>query len=223
MAEDAEDFLSLLEPGARETLVDRARERRFAKGERLLHEDAPGDSVLVLRVGRVKATRATEGREMVLGFRGPGDLVGELSVIDGRARSTSVTALEPVEALAIPAGDFRRAMERHPRVALVLLEMMSRRWRDADLKRIEFGASDTVGRVAARLVELAERWGEDEDGVLAISLPLSQEELAGWAAASRAGVASALQTLRELGWIATDRRRITVRDLDSLRRRSVQN
>jgi CRP-like cAMP-binding protein len=224
MAEDAGDFLGLLEPRERETLLDRSRERRFAPGERLLHEGSPGESVLLLRSGRVKATRTTgEGREVVLGFRGPGDLVGELSVIDGRARSSSVTALEPVEALAVPAGDFRRALERYPSVALALLETMSRRWRDADLKRIEFGASDTVGRVAARLVELAERWGEQQAGSLTITLPLSQEELAGWAAASRAGVASALQTLRELGWIETERRRITVLDLDSLRRRSVQN
>jgi CRP/FNR family transcriptional regulator, cyclic AMP receptor protein len=223
MAEEAGDFLALLAAAERDALLACSRERRVAAGERLLHEDDPGDSVLYLQAGRVKATRTTEGREIVLGFRGPGDLVGELAVIDGRARSTSVTALEPVEALSITAGDFRRAMERHPRVALALLEMMSRRWRDADLKRIEFGASDTVGRVAARLVELAERWGEEDGGALIITLPLSQEELAGWAAASRAGVASALRTLRELGWIDTDRRRTTVRDLESLRRRSVQN
>jgi CRP-like cAMP-binding protein len=66
--------------------------------------------------------------------------------------------------------------------------------------------------------------GSRADGGVVIALPISQEELAGWAAASRAGMAAALRTLRELGWIETDRRRITVRDLGALRARaSVQN
>ncbi|HKF80487.1 MAG TPA: Crp/Fnr family transcriptional regulator [Thermoleophilaceae bacterium] len=102
--------------------------------------------------------------------------------------------------------------------------MLSTRFRDADRKRIEFGASDSVGRTAARIVELAERYGERAGDGIVIALPISQEELAGWAAVSRAGMASALRTLRQLGWIETERRRITVWDLDALRARaSVQN
>jgi CRP-like cAMP-binding protein len=133
-----------------------------------------------------------------------------------------VTAIEQVEALLVSARDFRRLLDR-PEFAVELLRRMGQRFRDADRKRVEFGASDTVGRVAARLVELAERYGEPEGRSLAIALPLNQEELAGWAAASRAAMANALQTLRELGWIETGRRRIRVLDLEALRRRSVQN
>ena len=102
--------------------------------------------------------------------------------------------------------------------------MLSRRFRDADLKRVEFGASDTVGRVAARLVELADRYGEPTDEGIRITLPLSQDELGAWTGASRAGVAAALRTLRDLDWIDTQRRRITVLDRDALAARaSVQN
>jgi CRP-like cAMP-binding protein len=88
---------------------------------------------------------------------------------------------------------------------------------------VEFGASDTMGRVASRLVELAGSHGETTDRGVRVTLPLSQDELAAWTGASRAGVAAALRTLRELGWIETERRSITVCNLEALRARSVQN
>ena len=75
--------------------------------------------------------------------------------------------------------------------------------------------------MAARLVELAERYGEPAARGLRIGLPLSQEELAGWTGSSREAVSKALQTLRNVGWVVTERRRITVLDLEALRRRSV--
>jgi CRP-like cAMP-binding protein len=69
------------------------------------------------------------------------------------------------------------------------------------------------------LVDLADRYGETTDDGVVIGLPLSQDELGAWIGASRAGLAGALKTLRELGWIETQRRRIVVRDAEALRRR----
>jgi CRP/FNR family transcriptional regulator, cyclic AMP receptor protein len=177
--------------------------------------------VLVLESGRAKVTYVTPGgRELVLRFCGPGELIGELALLDGRPRLSSVVALEPIRALVLPASDFRALLSEQPGIAWRLLGMLSRRFRDADLKRIEFGASDTVGRVARRLVELGERYGEERDGALHIELPLSQDELGAWTGASRAGVAAALRTLRELGWIETSRRHLVVTDIEALRARA---
>ena len=171
--------------------------RRFRKGHALFHQGGSSDRVVVLLSGRVKVATVTEdGKEIVLAFRGPGDLLGELAAIDGEPRSATVEAIEPVEALAIAAPDFRSYLIAHPEVGVLLLQMLSRRLRDADRIRVEYGAHDTVGRVAARLVELAERYGEPVAAGLRIGLPLSQEELAGWTGASREAVSKALQTLR---------------------------
>jgi CRP/FNR family transcriptional regulator, cyclic AMP receptor protein len=206
-----------------EPLRERGRTVAFETGERLMHEGEPGDKVALILTGRVKVSHVgTDGREQVLDFRGPGELVGELAAVDQAPRSSSVTAIEPVEAQVVSALDFRALLDR-PEFAAELLRRLSQRFRDADRKRIEFGATDTVGRVAARLVELAERYGEPDGDGVAIALPINQEELAGWTAASRASMASALQTLRELDWIETGRRRIKVLDIEALRRRSVQN
>ena len=171
--------------------------------------------------GRVKVSTLTEdGKEVVLAFRGPGDLLGELAAIDGEPRSATVEAIEPAEAIAIAAAGFRSFLITHPEVSVLLLQMLSRRLRDADRVRVEYGAHDTVGRVAARLVDLVERYGEPVEDGARIGLPLSQEELAGWTGASREAVSKALQTLRAVGWVRTERRRITVLDLEALRRRS---
>jgi CRP/FNR family transcriptional regulator, cyclic AMP receptor protein len=186
-----------------------------------MHQGEPGDRVLILLQGHVKASFVdSQGREMVLSFRGPGDLLGELSFRHTEARSSSVTAIEPVEAQAIAAVDFRAYLERLPTAALALIDVLSRRFRDANRKRIQFGALDTVGRIAARLMELCERYGDRTDEGIQIRLPITQEDLGGWTASSRAGVASALRTMRQLGWIRTERRRITVLDPDALSSRA---
>ncbi len=214
-------FLAALDPEQSEALHEHGIVRAFRKGQALFHQGGTSDRVVVLLSGRVKVSSVTEeGKEIVLAFRGPGDLLGELSALDGEPRSATVEAIEPVEALAIPAADFRSFLIGHPEVALLLLRMLSRRLRDADRKRVEYGAHDTVGRVSARLVELAERYGEPVKRGLQIGLPISQEELAGWTGASREAVSKALQTLRKVGWVVTERRRITVLDLEALRRRS---
>jgi CRP/FNR family transcriptional regulator, cyclic AMP receptor protein len=214
-------FLGALSPEQVRSLRSRAVPRSFRKGQAVFHEGGSSDRVVVLVKGRVKVSTTTaEGKEIVLAFRGPGDLLGELSAIDGQPRSASVEAIERVEALAVAAPDFRAFLVDHPELGLMLLEMLGRRLRDADRKRVEYGAHDTVGRVAARLLELAEEYGEEDPKGIRIGLPISQEELAGWTGASREAVSRALQTLRSAGWVVTERRRITVCDPEALRRRS---
>ena len=185
-----------------------------------MHEGGPGAEVMLLVSGRVKVSVTTaEGREIVLGFQGPGELIGELAVIDERPRTGTSEALEPVEVLAVAAPEFRALLER-PGFARAMMRSLVARFRDADRRRVEFAAAQTLGRVAARLLELMERHGEPTEDGVAITLPISQEELAGWTGSSREAVAKALATLRELGAIRTERRRITVLDAEALGRRA---
>jgi CRP/FNR family cyclic AMP-dependent transcriptional regulator len=215
-------FLDALGEGQAGALRSIGRLRRYPGGAPLFHERDPGDAVLVLESGRVKLTCATEsGREALLGIREPGDLIGEMSAIDGVPRLATAIALEPVEVLVLSSQAFVAFLHRTPSVALVLVRLLNRRLRDATRDRLEFGALDTVGRVCSKLVELADRFGAaDEDGVR-IDVAITQEELAAWTASSREAVIRALRTLRELGWIETRRRGITLLDVESLRRRAV--
>jgi CRP-like cAMP-binding protein len=214
-----EVFLAALSTEETAALRAPAVVRSFPRGTALFHERQAADRVLVVLQGCVKLSCVSDGgKEVVLAIRGPGDLLGELAAIDGEPRSATATALEPVEALSLSAGDFRSFLEAHPRVGLALLRVLTRRLRDADRKRVEFAAEDTMTRVAARIVELSERFGDKVARGLEIDLPISQEELAGWTGCSRDSVVNALQAMRGLGWIETQRRQILVRDIDALRR-----
>jgi CRP-like cAMP-binding protein len=214
-------FVALLPSGEVSALHELGQAREFPRGSVLMYEGESGEWVMVLLAGRVKVTRSGQtGQEVLLSIRDPGDLLGELAVIDGRPRIATVTGLEQVHALVIPAPEFRAHLERAPAAAFALREVLTTRCRDAVLKRYELVTSDTAARVAARLVELTERYGKPAEGGIEITLPLSQEELSAWTGSSRAGTAKALQTLRALGYIETRRRRLVVTDVEALRRRA---
>jgi CRP-like cAMP-binding protein len=214
------EFMAQLDPADRSALVERARTRRWPSGASLFLEGEMSSTVVVVVSGRVKVFSLTDqGEEVLLAVRGRDALLGELSAIDGAPRSASVAALEPVVALVLPTAAFNEFHTTHGRAALVLLRLIAARQRDADRKRVEFAAYDTSSRVARRLVELAERFGEPDGAGVRISVALSQDELAGWVGASREAVAKALRTLRERGFLTTGRRTMTVLDLDGLRKR----
>ena len=214
-------FLTTLQRGEAQDLEARARKRTFRRGTTIFNEGDTTDRVVVVLAGQIKVSYFTEdGKEVLLAIRGPGDLLGELAALDGEPHSATATAIDPVEALVLTAAEFKAFLAANPRVALYLLELLSRKVRDADVKRIEFSAFDTVGRVARRLVELAQRFGEPADEGLDIGLALSQEELAGWTGCSREAASKALQHLRGRGWITTHRRRIRILDLPALERRA---
>jgi CRP-like cAMP-binding protein len=213
-----EPFLAWLDDEEVAGLRARAVRRRFERGATIVHQGEVPGRVVVIERGHAKVTTTSEdGKEIVLAFRGPGDVVGESSALSGQPRSATVRALEPLEALAVAVGDFEALVEQHPRIALVLLKVVIARLDEADHQQLEFATLHTLGRIARRLVELAERFGEPcEDGVR-ISLRISQEELAGWAGASREATSKALHDLREIGLIDTHRRSLTVRSIEGLK------
>jgi CRP/FNR family transcriptional regulator, cyclic AMP receptor protein len=174
--------------------------------------------VLIVRAGRIKVGVVTpEGHDVMLGFLGPGTVLGDLSAVDGEPRSTTAIAAEPVEALGVPMLAFRALLEERPAIVLALMRFSAERLRAADRQRVEFAAYDVLGRVARRIEELAHDGVETAEGI-EIDTGLSQEDLAAWTAASREAVSKALGAMRTLGWIETRRRVIVVRDRAALRR-----
>jgi len=211
---EAESFLATLDRADATALMKQGVPISFARGRLLVHEGQLPDRVLLLTSGRVKVVSAIADRELLLAFRGPGDLVGELSALDDAPRSATIMALERVEARSLTTGGFRTFLIQHPRASLVLLTMLSRRLRDSDAQRAELAVLTTIQRVAGRLLELSARFGLKDRG--AIRLSLSQEELAGATGASLESVGRALQTMRALNCVETGRREIRILDADAL-------
>jgi CRP/FNR family transcriptional regulator, cyclic AMP receptor protein len=212
-------FTAELDPAAREALASLGTHRRFDAGAALFLEGDLGGNVMIVRSGHVKVYASNrDGPGVVLAVRGPGEVLGDLSAIDGKARSAGGTAIDPVEVQVITAHDFRAYLAETPGAGLALLRVIIRRMRASDRLRVEYGERDTLGRVAMRLLELAETSGEALDDKIRITVPLTQDDLAGWVAASREAVARALASLRKRGIVTTARREITIVDLDELRR-----
>jgi CRP/FNR family cyclic AMP-dependent transcriptional regulator len=217
-------FLESLSDAERDALLSAGHVRRWSAGQVLFREGDPAASAIVIVSGLVKIQkRGRRGDELILSLCGPGDLLGEVTAVQGTTRSADAVALGDVEAAGVAVADLRAVLARHPRLALQLLELVLRRLRLADQRRLEFASTESLPRVTSRLLELAERFGvASPDGTLAVDMPISQEELASWAAASRESTARALRTLRELDLIETHRKRMVVRDADGLKRHASQ-
>jgi CRP/FNR family cyclic AMP-dependent transcriptional regulator len=214
-------FLATLTPAETEDLLGRGRPRRFARGALIVEEGEQARRVVAILAGRVKVSSfADDGRETILGALGPGDLIGEFSAVEGEPCSATVITLESLEAVVLSPASFVAFLDAHPGVTRVLLGMVTRKLRDADRKRVEFGTQDVEGRVARRLVELARQYGADTEGSVRISLPLSQQELAAWTCSSREAVSKALRSLRACAWVETNRRSITILNAAALARRA---
>jgi CRP/FNR family transcriptional regulator, cyclic AMP receptor protein len=194
--------------------------RSFRRGAALFSEGDVADRVFLIEHGWVTLRTATPaGGDVILGLRGPGDVVGELSVLDGEPRTATALAVDDVDAVVVPARLMSAMLGREPELAGELLRLLAGRLRESDRQRREFAMLDSLGRVARRLLELAERFGEPTgDGGVRVDLPLSQEQLASWCGCSREATVKALRTLRQVANVTTGRRTITLRDPELLRR-----
>ena len=109
----------------------------------------------------------------------------------GRSRSSgSAVAIGDVEVITVPTARFSEFLDAHPRAQRVLLQLLAERLRGATRRHLEFGTSDALGRVCARVDEMARRYGRTSDEGLVIESPISQAELANWAGLSREAVLS---------------------------------
>jgi CRP/FNR family cyclic AMP-dependent transcriptional regulator len=177
----ARSFLSRLADPDRAALLTIGVRRTFAAGSVLLFQDEQDDRVILILSGRVKVIRAdSDNHELLLAIRDAGDLLGELAFIDGLPRVATVTALESVEALVMTAGSLRAHLRSRPDVAVALLESVTARFREDSVQRMQFAALDTLGRLSARIVELADRYGRPCEEGITVEMPISQDELATW-------------------------------------------
>lgn len=213
-----ETFLELLEPADRDAVVATTRNRVLSAGQVLFRHGEPGTTFAIVLSGRVKIVRsARSGRSVLVGLRGPGDLVGEQAVLDGERRGADVVAVEEC-AVLVGAGDaLRKLLDERPAMLLVLCGTLSARLRESDEGRVEMAALTGNARVAVRLLQLGGRYGRVAANGVRIDLPITQDELADWTGLSRPAVARALAELRDGGHVLTGRRMLTLVDPQRLR------
>jgi CRP-like cAMP-binding protein len=213
-------FLDALPADAVSRLRAAGREVAIPAGRTVFGEGEAAPTLALLLHGRLKVlTQARDGTEVLIAIHGPGDLLGELSTLVGASRSASVVALEPARLLVVPLHGFERLLASDADVVRALIRTLVERLRAATAMRAEL-VEDVPTRLVHLLLRLADDFGvESAEGGVVIDVPLTQQELAALASASRGTVAAALRELREAGLVRTARRNLRLPDVQRLRDR----
>ena len=191
--------------------------RSYPKGVRVFHEGDSSDACYIVREGDLRVTREhSDGRAIALATLGPGDIFGELAMLDGGTRSASVETLTDAELLGLPASDVRRVIAAHGDIAAKLIVAITRRLRETN-ERVARQSFQTVpSRVAGVLSQLIaeEAIPVERSG---ITVRMTQADLAQLAGTSRESVSRFLATLERAGVVAVGRGRVTVLEPRRLR------
>jgi CRP/FNR family cyclic AMP-dependent transcriptional regulator len=188
-------------------------------GTVLISAQGLGEAVYIVVSGSVRIQISQEsGNEIILALLGPGDIVGEMSLLTGRGRSANVITREETSVLWLERRAFLDSLLRIPRFCRNLVLALSRRLQAANERFHALAALDVTGRVARQLLELAERYGRQVPGDgTQIVFPVTQGELAEMIGATRERVNPIMVRLRKAGVISVDSEsRIAVHRPDAL-------
>ncbi|OLB63858.1 MAG: hypothetical protein AUI10_13620 [Actinobacteria bacterium 13_2_20CM_2_72_6] len=186
--------------------------RDFAAGTAIIHEGDPSDHVLVIHHGCVKViSSAPGGTRVVLGIRGPGDLVGEQAGLDGHPRRGTVLTIDKVRALVVPGTRFGQLLATRPALSRTVAQVVSERLAEADRYRSAVGSTGVAPVLARLILDLAGRYGgRTADGGMTLGLGLTQQDLADCLAVSPRTVARTIAAWRRAGLVSTARGSIIV-------------
>jgi CRP/FNR family cyclic AMP-dependent transcriptional regulator len=202
-------------------LITIAKKRTFRSGEAIFHRDDPGQMLYIIKEGKVKICLISpDGQEISLVVFGKGEYFGEFALLDGLPRSADAIALEKVECYTLLRSDFHSVIMKNPKIAIQVMEVLCERLRKTDQQVEDLIVLDVYGRVAKKLLELADTHGlKQEDGSILINIRLTQQDLAAMVGASRESVNKVLGHYTDKQYITTDKHKITLRRVADLKRR----
>lgn len=214
-------FLAALSTSRRRTLLDTARPRKFKRGEVLFHQDDPGDSLFLVQSGAVKLVLpGSDGKEKLLRVLGPGDVLGEMAIIDGAPRSATAVAMKATTTVSVRREPFVEALTAEPQAALRLCSILVQKLRTTTEALEDATFLDVPGRLAKALLDMAAKSGERApDGSITFELTMTQQEMADLIGGTRARVNEHLQAFARLGWLELDRSSVTIIKPQLLRKR----
>lgn len=209
-----------LDAAAAAELVPRLVRRAFRRGQPLMHQGDPGDSLYVVVEGSVAIVVTSEsGDRMVLTTLTAPDTLGEIALLDGGPRSAAAEAVEPVTALVLSRAVFLDLLKEQPSLADQLLRGLGARVRRLSEQAADFVFLDLGGRVAKVLLRLAEDAGPSRHGV-PVEVTVTQSTLAEMAGGTRQSVNQILQSFAQRGYLELTSRRVLICDAEALARRA---
>ena len=183
-------------------ISDKMVSKKFENGNLIFLEESEGKNLFFVVEGSVKVTRLSkDGREVILAMLNAGDFFGEMSLLDGEARSANVIALEKTEVLSLNRDDFLVVLHDYPKIAIQLLKEMTSRLRKSDRQIVSLSLSDAEKRIALCIVRFADEQGVIKNGQVTIPKIPIQQDIANMAGTSRETVSRAMSLLTEEKYI----------------------
>lgn len=212
-------LFSVLDREERQALAAILMPRRILKGQPVFLQGDPGDEMYLLLEGRIRiACESLSGREITLDILKDGGFFGEMALLDGEPRSATALAEAPGQLLVLRRSDFQTFLHRSPKAAVALLAFLSRRLRAANDKIQDLALLTVRQRLAATLVNMALRDGENlKDGGVALPSGVSHKTLSGLLGTSRETVSRMCSELKDQGLIEQNGRKLIVRQVEGLR------
>jgi CRP/FNR family transcriptional regulator, cyclic AMP receptor protein len=194
-------------------------QRRFSQGEIIFREGDPGQVLYMVQTGQVRIfVNGIHGSETSVILCGrPGEVFGELAVIDGLPRSATAVAMAETTLLTIGRENFRKHMRQSPQLALNFLNELSVRVRYNTRQMNSLTSMDVPQRLARKLMELAQSYGLAEPGGVRINMPLTQSDLASLIGATRESINKSLRDFRQRHLIHVHHGQIIILDPEALR------
>lgn len=190
----------------------------YNKNEVILMEEEAGTALFVIISGKVKVSRTShDGREVILTILSESDFFGEMAILDGLTRSATVTAIDDSELFLIQRNDFLNLLYDHPEVSVALLQELTRRLRNADMKIKALSLKDAEGKVATVILQLADDIGKIKQGKVEIEkLPL-QQDLANMAGTSRETISRTLHSFAKKGFVEMEGSKLRILDYEKFK------
>lgn len=195
--------------------------RTLVREEVLFRQGDKGNLAYFIESGWVKINIEAGGREALIDVAGPGELIGEMALADGGLRSATVRTLEDTSLYVVPHSELEAHAKAHPDMVWELMRLFANRLRRANKINADMKNVDVPGRLALRLLDLADMYGVPWEGGTLIRLPLTQEELGQMIGASRESVNKAIGMFANRGWLKVEDGRYRLIDQPSLQRRAV--
>ena len=193
-------------------------EKLYSKKSIICHEGDPGDTLYIIKCGRVKIAKvAMDGREKTLAIMQTGDFFGEMAIFDDLPRSATAEAIDSeVRLFALSKRDFERAIGENPTIALAIMRDLTRRIRAVNQQVEDLAFKDVHGRVASTLLNLAQTEGQKANGQVTIRIRMTHQDLANMVGSSRETVTRALNRMQDEGVITISHQQITLLNPEAL-------
>ncbi|HLK90698.1 MAG TPA: Crp/Fnr family transcriptional regulator [Polyangia bacterium] len=208
-----------LEPAEVDAIAAMAHVRRCAPREVVVTEEVPAQGLYLLTRGRAAVSVAgKDGSPVTIGELGVGEIIGEISLLDGGTASATVTAMTPLELIAIDRAGFLRLLEGHPKMAIPLLGVLARRLRRLTRWADDLAALPVPSRLAKCLMALVAEHGQQVGPRrIRLGIKLSQHDLGMRIGVTRESINKHVRRWEQAGILQKESGHLVVADLEQLR------